>query len=46
MNKLNIFFPNKKIEIIDLSKVLKSRNNLSKMSFNIIKEDVPMVKTL
>ena len=42
-NKLNIFFSNKGVEIINLPKILRSKNVSSKMPSNMSKDDIPMV---
>ena len=42
-NKLNIFFTNKEVEIINLSKVLRSQNVCSKIPSDMSKDDIPMV---
>ena len=42
-NKLNIFFTNKEVKNINLPKILRSRNVLSKMSSDTSKCDVPVV---
>ena len=42
-NKLNIFFINKGVEIINLPKILRSKNVSSKMPSSMSKDDIPMV---
>lgn len=42
-NKVNIFFRHKGVEIISISKILRSKNVLSKMHSEMSKDDIPMV---
>lgn len=42
-NKLNMLFTKKEVEIINLSIILRTKNDLSKMLSKMSKDDIPMV---
>ena len=43
MNKLNMFFTNKGVEIINLPVIRRSKNRLSKMPPDMPKDNIPVV---